>query len=158
MASRILSSSSSFSFCSSLPSVMERGNPGPSTVAARVAARQCVPPSPAPAVAEPAARGRGRGRGRGARGRGGWGGAPASPPPAAPPPMEGHVRDDPCEFFIRLRRPPRRRLHLLTPFAREMELDPPESLRLHMRGCGISGTRVRIDFPAPHVMYLRRGV
>ena len=26
-----------------------------------------------------------------------------------------------------------------------------------MRGCGISGTRVRVDFPAPHVMYLRRG-
>src|SRR3954470_1066658 len=38
-----------------------------------------------------------------------------------------------------------------------MELDPPESLRLHMRGCGISGTRVRVDFPSPHVMYLRRG-
>ena len=38
-----------------------------------------------------------------------------------------------------------------------MELDPPESLRLHMRGCGISGTRVRVDFPAPHAMYLRRG-
>ena len=26
-----------------------------------------------------------------------------------------------------------------------------------MRGCGISGTRVRVDFPAPHVMYLRQG-
>ena len=38
-----------------------------------------------------------------------------------------------------------------------MELDPPESLRLHMRGCGISGTRVCVDFPAPHVMYLHRG-
>ena len=38
-----------------------------------------------------------------------------------------------------------------------MELDPPESLRLHMRGCGISGMRVRVDFPAPHVMYLCRG-
>lgn len=65
MASCIPSSSSSFSFCSSLPSVMERGNSGPSTVAARVAARQCSPPSPTPAVAEPAARGRGRGRGCG---------------------------------------------------------------------------------------------
>src|SRR3954463_9450389 len=79
MAPRILPPSYSFSFCSSLPFVMERGNPGPSTVAARVAARQRVPPSPAPAVAEPVARGRGRGRGRGARGRGGRGGAPASP-------------------------------------------------------------------------------
>ena len=38
-----------------------------------------------------------------------------------------------------------------------MELDPPESLRLHMRGCGISRTWVRVDFPAPHVMYLCRG-
>ena len=83
--------------------------------------------------------------------------APASPLPAAPPPMEGHVGDDPCEFFVRPRRPPRRRLCLPTPFAREMELDPPESLWLHMRGCGISGTRVRVDFPAPHVMYLHRG-
>ena len=71
--------------------------------------------------------------------------------------MEGHVGDDPCEFFVGLRRPPRRRLRLPTPFAREMELDPPESLRLHMRGCRISGTRVRVDFPTPHVMYLRQG-
>ena len=38
-----------------------------------------------------------------------------------------------------------------------MELDPPQTLRLHMRGCGTGGTRVNIDFPAPHVMYLRRG-
>src|SRR4051812_19765068 len=44
-----------------LPSAMERGNPGPSTVVARVAARQRVPPSPAPAVAETTARGRGGG-------------------------------------------------------------------------------------------------
>ena len=66
MASRILSSSSSFSFCSSLPFVMERGNPGPSTVAARVAARQRVPPPLEPAVVEPAARGRGRGEAVGA--------------------------------------------------------------------------------------------
>ena len=39
----------------------EKGNPSPSTVAARVAARQRVPPPPAPAVVEPATRGRGRG-------------------------------------------------------------------------------------------------
>jgi hypothetical protein len=38
-----------------------------------------------------------------------------------------------------------------------MELDPPQTLRLHMRGCGNGGTRVDVDFPAPHVMYLRRG-
>ena len=68
--------------------------------------------------------------------------------------MEGHDGDNPYEFFVRLRHPPRRRLRLPTPFAREMELDPPESFRMHMRGCGISGTRVRVDFPAPHVMYL----
>lgn len=61
MASRVPSSPPSFSFCFPLPSAMERGNPGPSTVAARVAARQCVPPSPTPMVAEPATRGRGGG-------------------------------------------------------------------------------------------------
>ena len=71
--------------------------------------------------------------------------------------MEGHVEDQPREFFIRLRRPPRRRLRLPAPFAREMERDPPQSLRLHMRGCGNGGTRVDVDFPAPRVMYLRRG-
>ena len=38
-----------------------------------------------------------------------------------------------------------------------MELDPPQTLRLHMRGCGTGGMRVDVDFPAPHVMYLRRG-
>ena len=79
------------------------------------------------------------------------------PPPAMPPTMEGHIGDNPYEFFIRLRRPPRRRLRLPTPFSQEMELDPPQTLRLHMRGCGTGGTRVDVDFPAPHVMYLRRG-
>ena len=38
-----------------------------------------------------------------------------------------------------------------------MELDPPQALRLHMRGCGNGGTRVDVDFPAPHVMYLYLG-
>ena len=38
-----------------------------------------------------------------------------------------------------------------------MELDPPQTLRLHMRGCRNGGTRVNVDFPAPQVMYLRRG-
>ena len=72
-------------------------------------------------------------------------------------PMEGHVGDQPRQFFIRLRRPPRRRLRLPAPFAREMERDRPQSLRLHMRGCGNGGTRVDVDFPAPRVMYLRCG-
>ena len=74
-----------------------------------------------------------------------------------PFPIEGHVGDQPHEFFIRLRRPPRRRLRLPAPFAREMECDPPQSHRLHRRGCGNGGTRVDVDFPAPRVMYLRRG-
>ena len=26
-----------------------------------------------------------------------------------------------------------------------------------MRGCGNGGTRVDVDFPAPHIMYLRHG-
>ena len=38
-----------------------------------------------------------------------------------------------------------------------MELDPPQTLRLHMRGYGNGDTLVDVDFPAPHVMYLRRG-
>ena len=71
--------------------------------------------------------------------------------------MEGHVGDQPREFFIRLCRPPCRRICLPAPFAREMERDPPQSLRLHMRGCGNGGTRVDVDFLAPWVMYLRRG-
>ena len=71
--------------------------------------------------------------------------------------MEGHAGDNPCKFLVRLRHPPRRRLRLPTPFAREMELDPPQALRLHMRGCGNSGTWADVEFPAPHVMYLHRG-
>src|SRR3954468_24355896 len=47
------------------PSAMEGGNPGPSSVAARVTARQRAPPPLAPVVAEPAVRGRGREQGRG---------------------------------------------------------------------------------------------
>ena len=38
-----------------------------------------------------------------------------------------------------------------------MESDPPETLRLHMRGCGISDTRVRVVFLGPNVRYLDRG-
>jgi len=165
MASHILLSSISSCFCFFLSLAMEKGNPGPSTVAARVAARQRVPPPPEPVVAEPAARGRGRGRGRGrsrgrgrgARGRGGRGGAPAAPLPMMPFPTEGHVGDQPREFFIRLHQPPCRHLRILVPFAREMERDPPQTLWLHMRGCGNGGTWVDIDFPTPRVMYLRRG-
>ena len=71
--------------------------------------------------------------------------------------MEGHIGDQSREFVIRLHRPVRRRLRLPTLFAREMELDLPQALRLHMRGCGNGSMRVDIDFPAPHVMYLRRG-
>ena len=71
--------------------------------------------------------------------------------------MECHVGDQPREFFIRLRWPPRRRLRLPAPFSREMERDRPQSLRLHMRGCGNGGTWVDVDFPTPRVMYLRRG-
>ena len=71
--------------------------------------------------------------------------------------MEGHVGDQPREFFIRLRRPLRRRLRLPAPFAWELVHDRPQSLILHMRGCGNGGTRVDVDFPAPRVMYLRRG-
>ena len=74
-----------------------------------------------------------------------------------PLPTEGHVGDQPCEFFIRLRRPPHRRLRLPTPFARKMELDQAQILRVHMRGCGNGGTWVDVNFPAPHVMYLYRG-
>src|SRR3954466_2052532 len=136
---------------------MEKGNAGPSTVAARVAARQRAPPPLAPVAAEPAVRGRGRGRGRGARGRGGRGGAPASPPPAAPLLTVVHIGDDPCEFFVRLRLAPCRRLRLPAPFASAMEVEPPETLRLRMRGCEISGARVHVEFPAPGVMYLGRG-
>ena len=64
---------------------------------------------------------------------------------------------DPVAPHVQPQRLRRIQLHLPTPFAREMEVDPPESLWLHMRGCGINGTRARVDFPAPHVMYLRRG-
>ena len=71
--------------------------------------------------------------------------------------MEGHVGDQPREFFIRLHKLVRGHLRLPTPFTREMELDPPQALRLHMRGYGNSSMRVDVDFPAPHVMYLRRG-
>src|SRR3954467_3082464 len=140
---------------------MEKGNPGPSSVAARVAARQRAPPPLAPAVAEPAVRGRrrgrGRGRGRGAQGRGGRDDAPSSPPPAAPLPTAVHLGDDPCEFIIRLRRAPRRRLRLPAPFVSVMEVEQPEMLRLRIRGCGISGTRVHVESRAPGVVYLGRG-
>ncbi|KAM3401443.1 hypothetical protein ACQJBY_005904 [Aegilops geniculata] len=71
--------------------------------------------------------------------------------------MEGHVGDQPREFIIRLYKPMCGHLRLSTPFAREMDLKQPGTLRLHMRGCENGGMRVDVDFPAPHVMYLRCG-
>jgi hypothetical protein len=71
--------------------------------------------------------------------------------------MEGHVRDQPHEFFIRLYKLVCGHLRLPTLFARVMELDPPQALRLHMRGCGNGGMWVDVDFPAPHIMYFHRG-
>ena len=71
--------------------------------------------------------------------------------------MDGHIGDQPREFVIRLYKPPCGHLRLPTPFARVMVLDQPCALRLHMRGCGNGGMWVDVDFPAPHVMYLRRG-
>ena len=61
MAPRIPPSSISLCFCSFLSPAMEKGNPGPSMVAARVAARQRVPPPPEPPVVELSVRERGGG-------------------------------------------------------------------------------------------------
>ena len=69
----------------------------------------------------------------------------------------GHIGDQPYEFFIRLYRPVRSRVRLPTPFARVMEEEAPRSLRLHMRGCGNGSIWADVDFPRPHVMYLRQG-
>ncbi|KAM3273714.1 hypothetical protein ACQJBY_043109 [Aegilops geniculata] len=69
--------------------------------------------------------------------------------------MEGHVGDQPREFIIRLYKPLCGHLRLPTPFSWEMELEHPHVLRLHMRGCGNGDMWVDVDFPAPHVMYLR---
>lgn len=139
---------------------MVKGCVGASTAATRASARQRIPSPSKPPAAEFVARVRGRGRGRGRRGTrggGGWGGAPAALPPAAPPPMGGHVRDQPYEFFIRLYKHVCSRLQLSTPFARVMEQDPPHALRLHMRSCRNDNMWADVDFPRPHVMYLRQG-
>ena len=37
-----------------------------------------------------------------------------------------------------------------------MEVEQPPGLGLHMRGCCNGSTRVGVEFPAPHVMLLRR--
>lgn len=71
--------------------------------------------------------------------------------------MDGHVGDQPYEFFIRLYKHVCGHLRLPTPFARVMEQDPTQALRLHMRGCRNSSMWVNVDFPRPHVMYLRHG-
>nr|XP_020163536.1 B3 domain-containing protein Os03g0212300-like [Aegilops tauschii subsp. strangulata] len=71
--------------------------------------------------------------------------------------MDGHVGDQPRKFIIGLYKPLCGHLRLPTPFVREMELEQPRPLRLHMQGCGNGGMRVNVDFPAPHVIYLRRG-
>nr|XP_020192232.1 B3 domain-containing protein Os03g0212300-like [Aegilops tauschii subsp. strangulata] len=71
--------------------------------------------------------------------------------------MEGHIGDQPWRFIIRLYKPLCVHLCLPTPFAREMELEQLRVVRLHIRGCGNDSMWVDIDFPTPHVMYLRHG-
>ena len=139
--------------------VRGRGHGGVLAAVTRASTRQRVPPPLDLVAAEPDAWGGGRGRGRGrrrARG-GGQGGALVAPTSAAPPPLEGHVGDQPQEFIIRLYKPLCGHLRLPTPFVREMDPKQPRALRLHMRGCGNGIMRVDVDFPTPHVMYLLRG-
>ena len=38
-----------------------------------------------------------------------------------------------------------------------MEEEAPRALRLHMRDCGNDIMWADVDFPRPHVMYLRQG-
>lgn len=78
-------------------------------------------------------------------------------PLAVQNPDEGHVRDQPLEFIVKLRGPPHSRLRLPAPFAKVMEVEQPTELRLHMRGFCNGSMRADVEFPAPHVMLLRRG-
>ena len=71
--------------------------------------------------------------------------------------MGGHIGDQPYEFVIRLYRPVRSRLRLSTLFAWVMEQEAPRALRLHMRDCESGSMWADVDFPRPHVMYLRQG-
>ena len=106
--------------------VRGRGCGGALVVATRASGRQRLPPPAGDAGAESSARGGGVGQGhgrRGARSRGGRGGALIAPPPAILAPNEGHVGDQPLEFIVKLRGPPRSLLRLPTPFARVMEVE-----------------------------------
>ena len=71
--------------------------------------------------------------------------------------MGGHIGDQPYEFFIRLYRAVRSSLRLPTPFTRVMVRESPQSLRLHMRGCGNGNIWADIEFSCPRVMYLHQG-
>nr|XP_020195176.1 B3 domain-containing protein Os03g0212300-like [Aegilops tauschii subsp. strangulata] len=80
-----------------------------------------------------------------------------APPLAVQDPNEGNIGNQPLEFIVKLRGPPCSRLRLPTPFSRVMEVEQPPGLRLHMRGCSNGSMQADMEFPAPHVMLLRRG-
>ena len=61
------------------------------------------------------------------------------------------------DFIPQLHEPPCSRLRLPEAFARVLEIDQRPSIRLHMKGCCNGDMWVNTGFPAPHVMYLRRG-
>ena len=71
--------------------------------------------------------------------------------------MDGHVGEQPLEFFILLYKRVSGHLCLPTPFAWVMEQDSPQAFRLHMRGCGNGSMWVNVGFPRPNVMYLHHG-
>ncbi|KAE8778811.1 l-ascorbate oxidase-like protein [Hordeum vulgare] len=105
---------------------------------------------------------RGGGAGRawghgGAHGRRGQSVMPDPPPVMAPPLLSRHTEGTTLEFIVRLRGPPRCRVRLPCPFARGMEVDKPQEMWLHVHGCCNGAVHADIEYPKPHVMFLRRG-
>ncbi|KAE8793605.1 l-ascorbate oxidase-like protein [Hordeum vulgare] len=79
------------------------------------------------------------------------------PSSLTPPLLAWHTEGTTLEFIVRLHYPPRGRLRLPRPFARVMEVDKPERMWIRVHGCCNGAVHGDVEYPAPRVMFLRRG-
>ncbi|KAE8810762.1 l-ascorbate oxidase-like protein [Hordeum vulgare] len=73
------------------------------------------------------------------------------------PLLSGHTEGTALEFVVGLRSTPHICLGLPRPFAKVMEVDKPQGVWLHIHGCRNGAVYAGVEYPAPRVMFLRRG-
>ncbi|KAE8820107.1 l-ascorbate oxidase-like protein [Hordeum vulgare] len=80
---------------------------------------------------------------------------PDLPPVTQTLALLGHTEGTALEFIVKLRSPPHGGLRLPRPFTKVMEVDKAQGVWLHVHGCHNGAVYADVEYPVPHVMFLR---